>query len=258
MERIRELRNRIAHSENLLAVDPEARLADCLLIAAAIDQEAAREIAAISRVRFVAQRDPRRQVNRAFLGDSGERIRIRPIEPATDRFLLYCTVLGNVLTDNPNAVLRTVMASPDLGIYTNINLGRGDFGIVAEVSGVPVGCAWLIFADDGKHGYAYIGSDVPELSIGVVDGWRGEGIGRNLLRALLDEALRRGIVRCSLSVAPSNTRARALYAEFGFRPPECGNDDSGDHGAVRRSVATERLMVAYIRRVDRSMASRRQ
>ena len=49
---------------------------------------------------------------------------------------------------------------------------------------------------------------------------RGQGVGRALLEALLDEARRRGYVRVSLETGTSDAfrPARALYASFGFRP----------------------------------------
>lgn len=55
-----QLRNRIAHQENLLEVDGSARLNDALVLLATIDQELADEVAAINRVREAVANDPRR------------------------------------------------------------------------------------------------------------------------------------------------------------------------------------------------------
>lgn len=62
LARLRDLRNRIAHHENLLAVNTEARLSDVLAILACIDQPLADYVAGVSRVREVAFLDPRRQI----------------------------------------------------------------------------------------------------------------------------------------------------------------------------------------------------
>lgn len=45
---------------------------------------------------------------------------------------------------------------------------------------------------------------------------RGEGLGRTLLKALLDRLGRRGIHRCLLEVRETNAAALALYSSLGF------------------------------------------
>lgn len=60
LARLRDLRNRIAHHENLLAVKAEARLTDVLAILACIDQQLADYVAGVSQVREVAAMDPRK------------------------------------------------------------------------------------------------------------------------------------------------------------------------------------------------------
>lgn len=60
LAKLQELRNRIAHHENLLSVNVVARLGDVLAILAAIDQQLADHVAGESRVRKVAETDPRR------------------------------------------------------------------------------------------------------------------------------------------------------------------------------------------------------
>ena len=59
--------------------------------------------------------------------------------------------------------------------------------------------------------------DVPELSLCVWSGHRGQGVGGELLRRALEEARRRGLARVSLSVEAGNPSVR-LYRAAGFRP----------------------------------------
>lgn len=59
LARLRDLRNRIAHHENLLSVNAESRLTDVLAILACIDQQLADHVAGVARVREVADADPR-------------------------------------------------------------------------------------------------------------------------------------------------------------------------------------------------------
>ncbi|MEY2517816.1 MAG: hypothetical protein QOJ89_5180, partial [bacterium] len=49
-------------------------------------------------------------------------------------------------------------------------------------------------------GYGFVGEDIPELTIGIVDGHRGTGIGRAVLDALLESAKAMGLPGISLSV----------------------------------------------------------
>jgi ribosomal protein S18 acetylase RimI-like enzyme len=93
----------------------------------------------------------------------------------------------------------------------------GEFGVVAEdeATGAPLGSAWARLLTADRPGYGYVADGVPELSIGVVPGQRGRGIGRALLTAVIDAARAAGHDRISLSVEPAN-RAAQLYRSVGF------------------------------------------
>jgi len=56
------------------------------------------------------------------------------------------------------------------------------------------------------------------LGMGIVDGFRGQGIGSALMRATLARARRRGLTRVELTVRVDNRRAIGLYRKFGFVP----------------------------------------
>ena len=88
--------------------------------------------------------------------------------------------------------------------------------MIAEASGVPIGAAWLRLMRAHEPGYGFVAPDVPELSIAVLASWRGHGVGRALLRALVAQARALGTARISLSVERAN-RAKALYEDEGFR-----------------------------------------
>jgi len=91
----------------------------------------------------------------------------------------------------------------------------GDFGVIADDAGVPVGAAWCRCFVSEPHGYGFVAPDVSELTIGVVTERRGRGIGRLLLTEVISEAQRRGIARISLSVEADNL-AIDLYIDVGF------------------------------------------
>lgn len=54
------------------------------------------------------------------------------------------------------------------------------------------------------------------LGIGILAGYRGQGIGRRLMETAITAAARKGLTRIELKVRASNTHARALYEKLGF------------------------------------------
>lgn len=116
------------------------------------------------------------------------------------------------------------MAHPYLKLYY-AEWGRpGDVGVIAMDGARPVGACWYRLFTDASHGEGYIDEDTPELAIAVADGYRGRGIGRNLMTALHDRARAQGIDRMGLSVNADNP-AKHLYRSLGYvdyRPDEPG------------------------------------
>lgn len=92
----------------------------------------------------------------------------------------------------------------------------GDVALLAQTAGAASGAAWFRSWTDAVHSYGFVDADTPELGLAVAGAFRGQGIGRQLLRALLESARALGYQRLSLSVAPANP-ARALYESEGFR-----------------------------------------
>jgi ribosomal-protein-alanine N-acetyltransferase len=82
----------------------------------------------------------------------------------------------------------------------------GGFGHLAWQGETPVG---FILARD-------LGGEVEVLSLGVLPQWRGQGIGRALMDAVVADAGHRQIGSIVLEVATENTPARRLYAASGF------------------------------------------
>jgi ribosomal-protein-alanine N-acetyltransferase len=58
--------------------------------------------------------------------------------------------------------------------------------------------------------------EVHLLNVTVAPAWRGRGLGRHLLRALVHGARRAGATSVWLEVRAGNARAQALYARLGF------------------------------------------
>ena len=105
---------------------------------------------------------------------------------------------------------------PDLPVarYVN-NWGRpGDVGLIAWENG-PIGAAWYRLFKGSAPGFGFVDEQTPELTIGVVPGRRGGGLGGELMQALLERARKQGYKAVSLSAQKGMTK---LYERHGFRP----------------------------------------
>jgi len=78
---------------------------------------------------------------------------------------------------------------------------------VASRAGEPVGLAML----GVRQARGWVGG------MGVVTAARRTGVGKRLMRAIMDEALAAGIRELFLEVLEQNTSARTLYERLGFR-----------------------------------------
>jgi ribosomal protein S18 acetylase RimI-like enzyme len=108
------------------------------------------------------------------------------------------------------------LAVPQLARYVEYFGRPGDFGLVAEEDSEPLGAAWWRYFRADAPGYGFVDEATPEVSVAVLPGHRGRGIGTALLEALIVEARERPIDRLSLSVEDDNP-ATALYARLGFQ-----------------------------------------
>ncbi|MER6825636.1 GNAT family N-acetyltransferase [Streptosporangium sp. NPDC000563] len=115
-----------------------------------------------------------------------------------------------------NLSRERILSDPGLAHYVVGWPRPDDLGVIAVgADKQPLGAAWLRRFTAEDPGYGYVADDVPELTVGVLAGWRGRGIGRALLRELIQVAGKRGISRISLSVERAN-RAAMLYTDEGF------------------------------------------
>ena len=138
--------------------------------------------------------------------------RIRPLDkeeyPLLEGFLYEAIFIPEGVDPPP----RDIIQLPELQVYIkDFGSGEADICMAAERGGKIVGAAWSRLMDD----YGHIENGVPSLAIAVYVEYRGQGVGTDLMNALLDELRARGYAKVSLSVQKAN-RAAGLYRRLGF------------------------------------------
>ncbi len=152
-------------------------------------------------------------------------VTVRPAEPKDADVLLRALAIA--ADWRPGARPRSgaaVLAASELARYVPDLTRARDRALVAEVDGgAPVGAAWWRFLPPDRPGYGFVAADVPEVSVGVLHGHRGQGAGTALLHGLITAASGHGLPGLSLSVEPDNP-ATGLYRRLGF---ECVSTHGG-------------------------------
>lgn len=118
--------------------------------------------------------------------------------------------------DESSGSVTEVLRQPQLAHYVAGWPRPGDVGVIALNEQEPLGAAWARLLPESDPGYGFVDAATPELSMGVVRGWQGRGIGSRLLDALVTAVREQGLASISLSVEPDNY-ARRLYERVGFR-----------------------------------------
>lgn len=139
-------------------------------------------------------------------------IQIRSLQPEDMPFLRTALYLAIFVPPGVEAPPKSIIDLPEVAAYIE-DFGRreGDIGCVALADGVPVGAAWARLL----RGYGYVDDQTPELSIALLPGYRGLGIGTQMLTWLF-EALKPSATQVSLSVNLANPAYR-LYRKLGFQ-----------------------------------------
>jgi GNAT superfamily N-acetyltransferase len=151
------------------------------------------------------------------LGKKGQslRISIREVR-ADDERLLWRMLTYAASMDSPgDSSIPDAQADPTINAHVVGWGATGDTGVLAEdCDGKQVGAAWVRPGGAECSKYKLGDEKVPELAMAVVPEARGKGIGRALLRELL-ERCRHRYRAVVLSVREENP-ARRLYEHCGF------------------------------------------
>ncbi|GJF31118.1 hypothetical protein KNE206_38180 [Kitasatospora sp. NE20-6] len=145
----------------------------------------------------------------------GASVRLRPAT-GRDADFLADVLLEAFNWNGGRFTSAEMLRMPHIAHYVTGWPRAGDFGVVAEDdAGRPIGAGWARTFPADDPGYGHVAPDVPELTLGVLPGHRGRGVGSALLDALVELAARSSVGLLSLSVEDGNPAVR-LYAARGF------------------------------------------
>ena len=107
---------------------------------------------------------------------------------------------------------KSIIDQPELFLYiADFGEKEDDHCLAAEVNGKVVGAVWARIMND----YGHIDNETPSLAISLYPGYRGLGIGTELLQKMLLELKEAGYQKASLSVQKANYAVK-LYLKTGF------------------------------------------
>ena len=128
--------------------------------------------------------------------------------PVLDDFLYEAIFIPQGVVPPP----RSIIEQEDLQVYVR-GFGESphDHCLVAECDGKIVGAVWVRLMDD----YGHRDDQTPSLAISLYPDYRGQGIGTQLLRQMMELLRQEGYAQVSLSVQKANYALR-MYQKAGF------------------------------------------
>ena len=137
---------------------------------------------------------------------------IRPIRkeeyPLLDEFLYQAIFVRPGEPPPP----KKIILEPALQVYVkNFGNKKDDHCLVAEENGQLVGAVWVRIMDD----YGHVDDETPSFALALLPEYRGRGIGRELMRRMLEKLRGLGYRQASLAVQKDNYAVR-LYRKVGF------------------------------------------
>lgn len=123
--------------------------------------------------------------------------------------MLYEAIYQN---DKSKIIPREVIKSPEISIYID-NFGKlkDDYCLVADLNGIIIGAVWVRII----KAFGNIDDNTPEFAISLYKQYRNQGIGKQLMLAMIDYLKTKGYDQTSLSVQKENYAVK-LYKSVGF------------------------------------------
>ncbi len=138
------------------------------------------------------------------------KITIRPILQADEPFLWEMLYHALYVPEGEPPFPRDIVEQPEISQYVRDWGQPDDAGLMACDDETPIGAVWI----RRIQAYGFVDDNTPELSIAMLPGYRGLGLGTKLMNELFAQLKTRYDV-LSLSVSKENPALR-LYERLGF------------------------------------------
>ena len=107
---------------------------------------------------------------------------------------------------------RDIIKKPELQVYIeDFGKRKDDLCLVAECDSKIVGACWVRIMND----YGHIDDETPSFAISILERYRGNGTGTELMRKMLERLKAEGYKRASLAVQKANYAVK-MYKKVGF------------------------------------------
>ena len=145
---------------------------------------------------------------------------IKAIQPADYHLLADMLYHAIHVPEGEEYPPREIVQEPPLKRYIE-TWGRDQYdqALLAIVGSDTVGTVWGRVFSESSPGFGFIDNQTPELSIALLPAFRGQGIGTQLLQAIIARYQELDISQLSLSVSKQNPALR-LYQRLGFTTVE--------------------------------------
>lgn len=143
-----------------------------------------------------------------MLGRTSTMVQIVPV--AEEHARSYRACLDSVAREKRYLAQFEALPLERIERFVRENVAKDAIQFMAVDGGRVVG--WADIFPSWAHAVAHCGS----LGMGVLEEYRGQGIGRRLLEACISKAWSKGITRIELEVRADNERAIGLYESLGF------------------------------------------
>ncbi len=108
---------------------------------------------------------------------------------------------------------RDIIQNAELQVYIkDFGKLKDDCCLVADFGGKIVGACWVRIMND----YGHIDNETPSFAISVKEEYRGQGLGTDLMRIMLETLKAKGYKRASLAVQKANYAVK-MYKKVGFK-----------------------------------------
>lgn len=107
---------------------------------------------------------------------------------------------------------RDIIQNEELQVYIrDFGKRKDDHCLAAECDNKIVGACWVRIMND----YGHIDDETPSFAISLLEKYRGQGIGTELMRGMLELLKSKGYKRASLAVQKANYAVK-MYKKAGF------------------------------------------